>query len=114
MIAASEKRGYEAALVDTGAALQVLDTGYRNSSREIWDSPETAAEIFRRIRGHLPSGRPAQSFGYDAAPRQEKCPKQCCARTLSLGETRYSERNCVLLQGAAVRRPERAAAVPQV
>jgi hypothetical protein len=60
MIADSEARGYEQALVNTGRS-QVLDTSYRNSSRNIYDCESLADEIYSRIRAHIPS---EGCFGY--------------------------------------------------
>ena len=50
---------------------QVLDKGYRNSHRNIWDSAETAAQIFARIRPYLPAGK--QAFGYDGDAEEWVC-----------------------------------------
>jgi len=71
MIAASEERGYEQALVNTGRK-QVLDVEYRNSARNMWDNHEAAGELFARVRSHLPSGEP-RSFGYFIEPRSLVC-----------------------------------------
>ena len=60
MIADSEARGYDQALVNTGQS-QVLDTSYRNSSRNIYDCESLADEIYSRIRAHIPSDG---CFGY--------------------------------------------------
>lgn len=72
MIAASEARGYDQALVNTGHS-QILDTSYRNSMRNIWDTPETAAETHTRIAPHLPNEAEPQRFGYVTAPELLKC-----------------------------------------
>ena len=72
MIAASEARGYDQALINTGFA-QVLDRSYRNSMRNIWDDHETAAEIHRRIAPYLPNEAERHSFGYRAKPALQKC-----------------------------------------
>ena len=69
MIEDSEARGYEQALVNTGRT-QVLDTSYRNSSRNIYDCKSLADEIYSRIRTHLPS---EGSFGYFGEPRRWVC-----------------------------------------
>ncbi len=60
MIEDSEARGYEQALVNTGRS-QVLDTSYRNSSRNIYDCESLADEIYSRIQAHIPL---EGSFGY--------------------------------------------------
>ena len=72
MIAASEARGYDQALVNAGYA-QVLDTSYRNSMRNIWDTREAAAEIYTRIAPFLPSEREPHQFGYTAERTLLKC-----------------------------------------
>ena len=73
LIDASEQRGYEAALVDTGegGSRQVLDRSRRNSCRNIWDNEPAAQDIFERVRNYLPTG--PQSFGYPGAPREWQC-----------------------------------------
>lgn len=50
----SEGVGYKPALVSVTADHQVMNKDYRNSDRCMIDSPLCAAEIFRRIRPHLP------------------------------------------------------------
>lgn len=72
MIADSEARGYDQALVNAGYA-QVLDTSYRNSMRNIWDDRDTAAEIHARIAPHLPSEDEPHCFGYACKPMRLKC-----------------------------------------
>lgn len=71
MIAASEARGYDEALVNTGRS-QVLDTSYRHSARNMWDNRDAADEIFARVKSHLPSGEP-RSFGYTIPPKPLVC-----------------------------------------
>jgi len=53
MVAESERRGYEPALLNTGRG-QILDTSTRNSQRNIMDSEEAAGSLFERLRPHLP------------------------------------------------------------
>lgn len=72
MIAASEGRGYDQALVNVGYA-QILDQTYRNSMRNIWDDRATAAEIYRRIAPHMPSDTERHSFGYPVEPARLQC-----------------------------------------
>jgi len=71
MIAASEERGYDQALVNNGRT-QVLDVQYRNSARNMWDNHEAASELFSRVKSHLPSGEP-RSFGYPIEPKPLAC-----------------------------------------
>jgi len=71
MLVASEARGYEEALVNTGRS-QVLDKSTRHSARNMWDSRDTARELFARIESHLPSGEP-RSFGYAIPPKPLVC-----------------------------------------
>jgi predicted 2-oxoglutarate/Fe(II)-dependent dioxygenase YbiX len=54
MIAETEKKGYDQALVNTGGGRQELKTDYRRSSRCILDSVEQASEIWKRIKEHIP------------------------------------------------------------
>eukprot|EP01046_Picozoa_sp_COSAG06_P021428 COSAG06_NODE_1610_length_8937_cov_56.029305_4_plen_294_part_00 len=68
MIEASEARGYEPALVNTGVG-QRLDTSTRNSARNIWDDEPTAGVIHERIKAHLPE---RGTFGYHGAPNRWK------------------------------------------
>jgi len=72
MIAASEQRGYDQALVNAGHS-QILDTSYRNSMRNIWDDRDTADEIQRRIAPHLPSETEQHCFGYVTEPVALRC-----------------------------------------
>lgn len=72
MIAASEARGYDQALINAGYA-QLLDTSTRNSMRNIWDNPETAAEIHSRVAPHLPNETEPHSFGYSCSPQLLRC-----------------------------------------
>lgn len=69
IIEESEARGYEQALVNTGRT-EILDTSYRNSSRNIYDCEALADEIYSRIRAHLPS---EGSFGYYETCRPWVC-----------------------------------------
>jgi hypothetical protein len=55
MIRETESKGYDTALVNIGGGRQVLDTDYRRSSRCIVDSPEQAAEIWSRVKEHVPA-----------------------------------------------------------
>ena len=54
MIEETEKIGYEQALVNIGGGRQVLDIDYRKSSRCIVDSVEKAADIWNRVKVHVP------------------------------------------------------------
>lgn len=55
MVQETESKGYEKALVNAGGGRQVLDTDYRRSSRCIIDSPEQAAEIWKRVKDYVPA-----------------------------------------------------------
>ena len=54
MIEDTERRGYEQALLNIGGGRQVLATDYRRSSRCIVDSVDQAAEIWKRVKEHVP------------------------------------------------------------
>ena len=55
MIADTESKGYGVALLNVGGGREVLDTDYRKSSRCIVDSVEQAAEIWKRVKEHVPA-----------------------------------------------------------
>jgi len=59
LIALSESRGYEKALVNIGAGRQVAMDDVRKSGRWMVDSPEAAAIIWSRLRPLIPSVVPA-------------------------------------------------------
>lgn len=54
VIAETERRGYEPALVNVGGGVQMMLPGVRRSGRCIVDSPEFADALCHRLRGCLP------------------------------------------------------------
>ena len=54
LIALSERRGYEQALVNVGAGRQAAMSDVRRSSRWMVDSESAADELWRRIEQHVP------------------------------------------------------------
>ncbi len=55
IIAATEVRGYEPALVDIGGGKQTLMTDLRKNARCMWKNNELAEHIYARVAIHLPS-----------------------------------------------------------
>lgn len=55
MVADTERVGYEPAKIDVGGGAQEVASHVRNNDRCMIDAPEQAAELFRRLRGHIPA-----------------------------------------------------------
>mmetsp|Transcript_5129 Transcript_5129/g.16305 ORF Transcript_5129/g.16305 Transcript_5129/m.16305 type:complete len:263 (-) Transcript_5129:520-1308(-) len=55
MIADTEARGYEKALVNIGGGRQMLDVDYRRSQRCMFDSVEQAQLLWEKVKQYVPS-----------------------------------------------------------